>query len=374
MLNHISIRRCFRSVVSWIGSGRVHSFLLHSPNTVVDWVQVRAVWQRRGVMKSTVSCWRSTTVSRVRWAGALSCCNTKGLSEIRRITGNICCFSTTFLAVVVAVNFDPLTARLQQFSAAEFNTATNFQWLGKRQQTLSSNVSLLCVHGRIHVVIPQVDQWSGSRPKHFFIWDEDEVDRGLWELLQQQLRAFQTSEAVCSCCARVLKHFSCRSAWLNDEFLSRWRSLTPFCDSVACPLWVVVGSWTRSTLSSVRVLSGLPYPLTVPILETFWAVYQRFFASNLCLKTLLLTDMQLQYPPIRSCKLFIRIFLSSLTIFMFTNNSDVISDVKLMSGNKSKHEAIWKILQAKSSFKWTLLIIVTKHYLKWLQFVCAVSE
>ena len=321
------------------------------------------------MLKSAVSCWRSTTVSRVRWAGALSCCNTKGLSEIRRITGNICCFSATFLAVDSCRQLWPMGARLQQFSASEFNTATNFQWLGKRQQTLSSNVSLLCVHGRIHVVIPQFDQWSDSR--HFFIWDEDEVDRGLWELLPP--RALQTSEAVCSCCARVLKHFSRRSAWLNDEFLSRWRSLTPLCYSVACPE-LSSAPEPRQRCPLCLVVCRTRCLLTVPILETFWAVYQRFIASNLCLKTLLLTDMQLQYPPIRSCKFFIRIFLSSLTIFMFTNNSDVISDVKLMSGNKSKHEAIWKILQAKSSFKWTLLIIVTKHYLKWLQFVCAVSE
>ena len=70
----------------------VHTLLHDPPNLVINGVQVRTVGGHSfREMKSAVSRCRSSTASRARCAGALSCWKTKLSPPTYLIAGNICC-------------------------------------------------------------------------------------------------------------------------------------------------------------------------------------------------------------------------------------------------------------------------------------------
>jgi len=73
----------------------IDAFLYQPPDHIVNWIEVWWIaGQTSGPMKSGVSCRSSSMVlvSSARCAGALSCWNIKTSPDIRRISGNICCF------------------------------------------------------------------------------------------------------------------------------------------------------------------------------------------------------------------------------------------------------------------------------------------
>ena len=73
----------------------IYALLQHAPDAVIYRVEVRTVGWPQGLMNCGVSLRRSSTVSRARCAGALSCWKTNTSPSMLWITGSSFCISNT---------------------------------------------------------------------------------------------------------------------------------------------------------------------------------------------------------------------------------------------------------------------------------------
>ena len=102
----------------------VDTLLQHAPYLVVNRVEVRAVW--RPLMwtdESGVSAFSNATVSLARWAGALSCWNTKKSPATERMASKRCCLRSV-------VDFEVIVFKCSYF----LNGLTNFTEILKTGQ------------------------------------------------------------------------------------------------------------------------------------------------------------------------------------------------------------------------------------------------
>ena len=76
----------------------VDSFLQNAPNRIVHWIEIWTVqWPIQWLMKSGISADNSATISRARWAGALSCWKVKKSPETEQMPGSNCCLNSVSL-------------------------------------------------------------------------------------------------------------------------------------------------------------------------------------------------------------------------------------------------------------------------------------
>jgi len=93
-------------------SCRLHTLLHQSPNSVVSARFRFGLFggHGSGEIKFDVSCWRSWTVSRARYGGALSCWNTNVLPVMRSMTA-ASASSAELYGIVFAINFHSVSTK-----------------------------------------------------------------------------------------------------------------------------------------------------------------------------------------------------------------------------------------------------------------------